>query len=160
MKEFTGHLDVPFDHEPAKVLAISCCDGRFVDAVEQLVADLEIPQHDLIAFPGGPAHLHQFASSFLEHQAISDAAGLMVKLHHIELVLLIAHEDCGYYKHRFGESDPERQQDDLRSAAEFLRSQHPNLRVALYYLRPDPAGGVTVESVPLAGAGGSENRPW
>lgn len=136
--------------EPAPVLVLSCCDGRFIDAVEQFLTDIGEPLHDLVAYPGGPANLPSLTAGFLEQQAVSESLDFMIKAHRTRLLLLIAHHDCAYYLRRYGASDRARQEQDLRAAAEEIRSRHGSVQVAMCYLQPLPAedgGGVVVERV-------------
>ena len=136
MSQDTHPISLPFRNDPARVLVLCCADGRYIDAVEVFLADLGEPWHDLVAFPGGPAHLNAFSSLLLEHQAIRDAVDFMLRAHRSKLLVLIAHHDCAYYKKRYGRCDFDRQVQDMKAAAEEVRARHPDLAIALYYLTP------------------------
>ncbi len=138
-------IEIPFDDVPPRVLVVSCCDGRFIDAVEELLYDLGTPLHDLLAYPGGPA---QLAGELRDQDpAVANALRFMKNAHGTELVVLVAHEDCGFYKHRFGVSDPEHQRQDLRLAAREVRDRY-SVATACYYLTRRP-GGVGADIVPF-----------
>jgi hypothetical protein len=143
-------IDVPFCPDPARVLVLCCCDGRFIDAVEQYLADVDMEMHDLVAFPGGPANLDPFSAPFLSQQAVSESLNFMIAAHATTHLFLIAHEDCAYYQKRHGRCDPERQKADLQTAARQVRSRHAGLEIRLCYLRPRPGReeGVTLETIP------------
>ena len=146
---------VPFRDVPARTLVVSCCDGRYIDAVEQLLADQGVPNHDLISYPGGPAHLDPFRS-YLEHQALSEALDFMVRAHRTERVVLIAHSDCAYYLSKHGTCEVSRQERDLQVAARQVQSRHEGVVVDLYYLSPLDEGRVSARQVPPA----SEESAW
>lgn len=132
---------VPFRDEPAGTIVVSCCDGRYIDAVEKLLEDRGVPNHDLITYPGGPAHLDPF-STFLEHQALSDALDFMVHAHKSRTIMLIAHKDCAFYKLKYGTCERARQERDLQVAARHVRGRHRGVDVLLCYLEPQNRGGV------------------
>jgi hypothetical protein len=73
-----------------------------------------------------------------------ESVSFLIKGHKIEHVVLIAHEACGYYKHRFPYESPEalvrRQLADLRGAGRWVRDQHGAIEVNAFYARPADRG--------------------
>lgn len=66
--------------------------------------------------------------TILEQLAIS------VRLHDIEQVVLMNHEECGAYG---SESTPENHARDLKKAKEVIMAKYPQLDVQTYYLHLD-----------------------
>ena len=103
-------------------LAVFCSDERFVAAtLEFLRRGLDMERCDLLVVAGGPAFIPQSEVPLLER------LDLLIKAHKIERVVLIAHDDCGYYKHRYPKLAPERlrqqQREDLLAALSALRQK-------------------------------------
>ena len=59
---------------------------------------------------------------------------ISVKLHHIQKVVLINHEDCGAY----GEAGTsQKHSEDLKTAKAKIKAIYPDLEVETYYLHLD-----------------------
>ena len=142
---------VPYDASHPHVLAIYCSDGRFTDAVEELASHLGHERLDTLTLPGGPGLLNRWSADYLESEVVSRAAHFLIQGHAIVEVLLLAHEGCGYYKHRHGAMGEqfiaEQQLKDLQEAASELRKAHPGLSVHTYMVRPD---GTRIHFEPLS----------
>ncbi len=71
-------------------------------------------------------------------------ASFLIRGHRIEHAVLIAHEDCGFYRSRGkGRTAQELEQSqiaDLSASARMLTRTHPGLRVSLFYARPREGG--------------------
>ena len=134
-KGFQSHT--AFRAEHPRALAMYCSDGRFTDAVEELLRSLGHDRLDTITLPGGPALLHPFSALIIDHEAVASAARFLIRGHALTHVVLIAHKECGYYKSRFAGEGSERierrQKDDLRAAREYLQGGHAGLKVDLFY---------------------------
>ena len=119
-------------------LAIYCSDGRFTQAVEELLAHLGHATLDTLTLPGGPALLSP-ATSYSEREAMTRAASFLIAGHKIRHVVLIAHAGCGYYRDRYAGESAEaierRQLADLAAAREALALSHPTVHVRTQYLR-------------------------
>jgi hypothetical protein len=131
----------PYDKKHPNALAIYCSDGRFTDAVEELVHGLGHPRLDVLSMPGGPALLDLGSASFSALEAMRTSASFLIRGHKIKHVTLIAHEGCGYYKERYRFETPEeivrQQKEDLKIAAQWLAGAHPDLAIALYFALPE-----------------------
>ncbi len=117
-------------------LMIRCSDHRLAHACETFVEDiLKVSDYDLVVVPGGP----QFLSA-LEYLPKFNWAGrrwmrFLVDEHEVKRVILISHEDCGWYRHLHGslQEHDARQQADLRRSAAHLKEIFPGLRVDAYF---------------------------
>ncbi len=129
-------------YEPGhpKALAIYCSDGRFTNAVEELLHHLGHPRLDTLTMPGGPALLNPWAASILDADQIQRASQFLIRAHSIDHVVLLSHETCGYYRQKLPGRPPEEirktQMNDLHIAARAVRGARPGIRVALYHATP------------------------
>ena len=124
--------------EESRVLVIYCSDSRYQPHFQEfLQRGLGIEQYALVAVPGGPQFL-----TLAEYLPKFGWAGwrwvkFMMRLDQPERVILIAHEDCQWYRHlRFGsEAAPirEKQLEDLRHVRLALLDRFGKDGVELYY---------------------------
>jgi hypothetical protein len=138
----------------ADVLVVHCSDHRFQAGFHEFLnLSLNLNEnYDLLAIPGGPQCL-----TLAEYLPKFSWAGwkwfrFLVEAHELKRMILIAHQDCGWYKqlpfHIFGSSDPrQRQVDDLRRVKQALAKDFPELRVELYYVGWDASDRLTVEAI-------------
>jgi hypothetical protein len=135
------HVKTPFDAKHPDALAMYCSDGRFTEAIEELLHGLGHARLDTLTIPGGPALLDLTSSSLGAVDVMREAATFLIRGHHIKRVVLLGHEGCGYYKNRFPYESPEsmrrRQLDDLRQAARWVRANHEAVSVAVYFATPE-----------------------
>ena len=143
------HAKTSFDARHPEALAIYCSDGRFTDAVEALVHELGHKRLDVLCMPGGPALLDLESASFSALETMRTGASFLIRGHATKHVILVAHEGCGYYKERYRFEKPDeivrQQREDLRTAAKWLLSAHPDLKLSLYFAKPE-AGKIAFES--------------
>jgi len=122
------HVWQPFRDEFSGNLAIFCSDERYVGATSEFLRHgLNLERCDLLVLPGGPAFIAE------------NNAGLMARVkfllrhHRIKRIVLVTHADCGHYKERERELEPEalqtRQCDEARSAASHLEEACPGVLV-------------------------------
>lgn len=132
---------VPFDAKHPHALAMYCSDGRFTDAIEELLHGLGHARLDTLTIPGGPALLDLTSSSLGAVEVMRSAATFLIRGHGITQVVLFGHEGCGYYKARYTYESPEamrrRQLHDLSQAASWVRGAHEALPVATYFATPE-----------------------
>lgn len=130
-----------FEKKHPDTLAVYCSDGRFTDAVEELVRSLGHPRLDVLCMPGGPALFDLGSASFSALEAMRTGASFLVRGHAIKHVVLITHEGCGYYKDRYRFETPEgivrQQHADLREAAAWVAGAHPDVTIATYFAKPE-----------------------
>ena len=132
---------LPFDAKHPHALAMYCSDGRFTEAIENLLRDLGHARLDTLTIPGGPALLDLTSSGLGAVDVMREAATFLIRGHGITQVVLLGHEGCGYYKSRYAYESPEamrrRQLQDLNRAARWVRGAHDALSVATYFATPD-----------------------
>jgi hypothetical protein len=131
--------DVAYDASHPDALALYCSDGRFTEAVEELLHSLGHARLDTLTMPGGPGLFNLWIAGTVDSTAVAGSAKFLIVAHQIKRVIVIAHEGCGYYRKHLGgrsTSDIKKQQeDDLRLAARTLESSRSGLRVDAYYAR-------------------------
>lgn len=126
--------------EPTQAVAVYCSDGRFAEHVRDFLDHrLGLARVDAVAAAGGPVRLLES-----DHEAnVFEDVKFLIDAHGLRRVVLIQHEDCGYYAHRLGlEGDAAhaRQMEDLHAAARRLRETTRVERMDLYFLRLTDAG--------------------
>lgn len=140
----------PFAAAYPSSLAVYCSDGRFTEAVEDLLKHLGHARLDTLTIPGGAGLLELTSASASAAETVRQSVGFLITAHHIDTVVLVAHAGCGYYKNRLPYDSPasleRRQLSDLRTAAKWLVGEHPKLRVHRYFARPSD-GHVAFEPV-------------
>jgi hypothetical protein len=128
-----------FDPTHPTALAVYCSDGRFTDAVEELLHSIGHPRLDTMTLPGGPALFELSTADFAALEAARTGAQFLVRGHDIKHVVLLAHEGCGYYRARNPGAEPaaiiQKQVTDLRSAAKWFQGALPQVEVSMYYAR-------------------------
>jgi len=116
-------------------LVVHCSDHRFRRAFEDFIEKtLGIGDYDRIAVPGGPQFL--VALDYLPKFAWvgNRWTKFLVEAHGTKRVVLIAHEDCGWYRHVLGShAEVEaRQHQDLDHARDQLLQALPGVAVETY----------------------------
>nr|WP_169302514.1 hypothetical protein [Ammonifex degensii] len=98
----------------------------------------------MVAVAGGPAFVAQ------EEVALTERLNLLLRAHRIHRIAIIAHDDCGYYKHRYPDASPDelrkRQREDLQAAANRLRQRGIQVRAFFAFVEN---GEVVFEEVPI-----------
>ena len=129
----------PYEAAHPSALALYCSDGRFTEAVEELLRSLGHARLDTLTMPGGPGLFDVWLAGMTDSAAVANAAKFLIEGHKIQRVIVIAHEGCGYYRRQLaGRPGPEvrqRQEDDLRVAARALSGVRGGLRVDAFYAR-------------------------
>jgi hypothetical protein len=132
-------MSASFDPRHPSALAVYCSDGRFTRAVEGLLRKLGHDRLDTMTLPGGPALLNPGPADLSEVFIFSRATRFLIEAHHITHAVLLAHENCGFYRARMNRLGEDRirkvQIEHLQVAGEKLAKQHPGLEVACYYAR-------------------------
>jgi len=133
---------LPFVKERVGAAAIYCSDGRYGEAMDEFLHDcLELPHYDRVAIPGGAAALAGHMLAMRERSALDRQLKFLVESHDLTRVVLIAHQDCGFYKHNVHPSKlrqtplEQLQFADLATVAAALRDFHRDLEVDAYFAR-------------------------
>jgi hypothetical protein len=133
--------ETTFDASYPDALAVYCSDGRFTGAVEELLRRLGHPRLDTLTIPGGPGLLNHKTSGYSDCDTFSRSAEFLIREHHIAIVVLLAHEGCGFYSRKFADLSADeirqRQLEDLLLARSELIATHPRLHVEAYMAVPD-----------------------
>lgn len=148
-----------YDDQRVRSFAIYCSDGRFGECYDEFLhGRLGLPHYDRLAIPGGAANLKvHLASHADENQddlisSIEGYARFLIEAHDLRRIVLIAHEDCGYYIHRFKDRLPDirgKQTQDLVRAARCLHGFADRLTIEAYYAGFDD-GHVRFDPVELS----------
>ena len=143
--------DVPFESERIGAAAIYCSDGRFGDQIDEFLhRGLGFPRYDRVAVPGGPASLADHMVAMRERAALERQVKFLIEAHELRRVVLIAHQDCAFYRLvRLRGSLEQQQVDDLARAEDRIRSFAPGVAVESYFALK-MAGRVWFEPVPAA----------
>lgn len=106
-------------------LVITCIDFRFQDFINKWIAqNLPVSSFDRVAFAG----------AVKDFETIQKQIEVSKRLHDIKEVVLVNHEDCGAY----GEAGtPEKHAQDLKSAAEKIKAEFPDINIKSFYLHLD-----------------------
>jgi carbonic anhydrase len=128
----------------AKALVLSCIDFRILEAERYFLSLQNLGnQYDLTALAGA-----SLALTGIPHQADADAfwdqLDLSYRLHHIQKMIILDHQDCGAFADKI---DPELSKDSKREIAvhtEYLsraywqiRDRYPQLNIELYFVTLD-----------------------
>ncbi len=120
-----------------KTLVVYCSDGRFARACDEFVEQtLKIAEYDVLAVPGGPQFLCALEYLPKLRWAGNRWLDYLIKGHGLERLVLISHEDCGWYRRLHGSHADQtaRQHDDLRRARADLLATLPHLHVEAYFV--------------------------
>ena len=105
-----------------QAIVIHCIDFRFQKALNEWLGRRFGPyDFDRVSLAGGVFDFY----TILKQVEISD------RLHKIQKVILINHEDCGAYG---AAGNPERHAADLREAERKIEALFPHLDVEIYYM--------------------------
>jgi hypothetical protein len=141
----------PFNVDRMPAAAIYCSDGRYGEQMDEFLhQSLRLPRYDRVAIPGGAAALAEHMHAYAEGSALKRQIRFLIESHELTRIVLIAHQDCGFYKHAWlaGRKLVDQQHADLQKAAEKLRSWHTDLQVDAFYAHKS-SGNVTFERWPL-----------
>ena len=103
-------------------VVVVCIDFRFQKYIRDwLKKNFKNKTYDLVGFAGATKEL----------DVVMKQIDISVRLHHVNGVILIHHEDCGAY----GEEDSyERHVKDLCKARKRVLFAYPQVKVGLYYI--------------------------
>jgi hypothetical protein len=145
----------PWSDQRPRALVVYCSDGRWHAQVEEFICAQDCQRADLYAVPGGPAAFNLWGASFDENRVAEQTLRFLREHHQLETVWLIAHQDCAYYRMRYGTFDPasttSRQFEDLERAREAIVRFGRPLQVHKVFALLD-AGRVVFRELP-AGSG-------
>jgi hypothetical protein len=130
---------LPFDNRGSGAAAIFCSDGRFAAQVNEFLQNgLGLKGYDRLAIAGGPACFAGHFAAYREEEGAVSHLKFLARLHGLNRLILISHEDCGFYHDflRLREMDLlDRMRVDLASAARRVRQETPQLKIEAYLAR-------------------------
>lgn len=137
------------------VLAIHCGDYRFQTAFHEFLSStLSLPSYDLMVIPGGPLTLAPIEPFPKYHWATWNWTRFFVEFHRLRRLILIQHQDCGFYKSMSthlnvpADSLRPRQEEDLRRIRQSLRRELPQLAVDTYFASWDSSDRISIDPIP------------
>jgi len=137
---------MPFDENRIRAAAVYCSDGRFGEHFDDFLHNaLKLPRYDRLAVPGGASCLAGHFLAHREEEGMIEQLRFLIKVHGIERVVLVAHQDCAFYLERLRVSPFQldvRQCEDMRTAAARVRSFAPGLRVDSFFARKHEGGTI------------------
>jgi len=144
---------VKYSADRIQAAAVYCSDGRFGDQFDELMhTALGLPRYDRLAVPGGAACLARHFAIYREEDGVSEQLRFLVKVHQLERVVLIAHQNCAFYTQRLQISPlhlETQQHEDMQKAVERVRSIGPNLRIEAFFARKKSNGTIHFEVVEI-----------
>ena len=148
-------LTSKLNRKEATALVIHCGDYRFQAAFHEFLnRSLHLETYDLMVIPGGPLTLTPLDPFPKYHWAGWNWLRFFVEQHKLTRLILIQHQDCGFYKAMSAhlnaplESLRERQEQDLRRARDQVARELPHLAVDTYYAGWDFSDRVLIERAP------------
>jgi hypothetical protein len=140
-----------FDENRIRAAAVYCSDGRFGEHFDDFLHNaLTLPRYDRLAVPGGAACLAGHFLAYREEEGLAEQLRFLIKVHGLERVVLIAHQDCAFYTERLHVTPcrlETQQQEDMQAAAERLRSFSRSLAVDAFFARKQADGAIRFESL-------------
>ncbi|MBW4668488.1 MAG: carbonic anhydrase [Cyanomargarita calcarea GSE-NOS-MK-12-04C] len=124
----------------AKTLVLSCIDFRFLTAERNFLRIKNLrDEYDWTALAGASLAVTGFPHLY-DAEAFWDQLDLSYRLHHINKVIVLDHQDCGAYAIMIDPNlskDPERElqvhTDYLNRAYWSIRNRYPDIKVELYF---------------------------
>ncbi|MBD2388388.1 carbonic anhydrase [Cylindrospermum sp. FACHB-282] len=123
----------------AKALVLSCIDFRFMTAERRFLAKKHLgEEYDWTALAGASLALSGFPHPS-DAEAFWDQLEISYKLHHINKVIILDHQDCGAYAMMIDANLSKNPQQELQVHSDYLnrayrsiKQRYPNLEVELY----------------------------
>jgi hypothetical protein len=146
---------IPFETERVGAAAVYCSDGRYGEQMDDFLHNgLGLPHYDRVAIPGGAACMAGHMLAMRERSALERQLRFLVEAHELSRIVLIAHQDCGCYKHNVHPHKLKQkpleahQAHDLAAAAQLMRGWRHHVHVDAYFARK-ANGKVQFEPVPV-----------
>jgi hypothetical protein len=140
-----------FDANRVGAAAIYCCDGRYGDHFDEFLhKGLNLPRYDRLALPGGAACLAGHFLAFKEEEALVEELRFLIKAHGLSRIVLIAHQDCGFYSGRLhlpAAQVENQQREDLQAAVRRIKSLSHELAIETFFARIHSDGTVRFEKL-------------
>jgi hypothetical protein len=130
---------LPFDAQASGAAAVFCSDGRFAGQINDFLQNgLGLYGYDRLVLAGGPACFAGHFAAYREEEGAISHLKFLARLHGLTRLILISHEDCGFYRDflRVREMDLlDRMRLDLARATLRATVAAPQLKVEAYLAR-------------------------
>ena len=129
------------ENHSAQALVLSCSDFRFLKSELSFLAEKYLGnQYDWTALAGASLALAEFPHP-ADTVAFWDQLDLSYRLHHINKVIILDHQDCGAYASiidwdlsEYPERELQVHADYLNQAYWAIRDRYPDLSIELYFV--------------------------
>jgi carbonic anhydrase len=127
-----------------KALVLTCIDFRFVDFEQNFLKSQNLDhEYDWLSLAGASLALADFPSH-ADTETFWEQLELSYKLHSIEKIIILDHQDCGAYGSKFDAQLSKNPIEEikihrqyLQKAYETIKQNYPNLNVELYFVHLD-----------------------
>ena len=138
-----------------EILAIHCSDHRIQAGMREFLDEgLGLrSNYDSLVVPGGPQCLVAVQELPKFSWASRKWGRMLIEAHSLKRLLLIAHQDCGWYQW-LEQWQPthgavrQKQEADLRAASRAALEIHSGLAVDLFFAGWNDGGTISVEALP------------
>ncbi len=120
-----------------EAVVLSCIDFRFwKETMEFVENELNIKSFDFPSLPGAAKMINESVDGDAADQCID----VPVRLHHVQKIIIVNHEDCGAYggSAKFGKDREEEQEfhtRELNKAKKKLSLKYPDKEIILVYAK-------------------------
>ena len=143
--------DYPYDSERINAAAVYCSDGRWGEQFDDLLHNtLNLPRYDRLSVPGGAACLATHFATYREEEGVMEQLRFLIDTHALQRVVLIAHQNCGFYTKRLQISPLQvesRQREDLKKAIRRVQRLKRNLQTDAFFARLNHKSQIQFESI-------------
>jgi hypothetical protein len=130
---------LPLQASGCGAAVVFCSDGRFADQVNDFLQNgLGLYGYDRLALAGGAGCFAGHFAAYREEEGAVSHLQFLARLHGLTRLILISHEDCGFYRDflRVREMDLlQRMRMDLISAVRRVDAATPQLKTEAYLAR-------------------------
>jgi hypothetical protein len=125
-----------------KALVLSCIDYRILEAERYFLSLQNLGgQYDWAALAGASLALSGMPHQY-DAEAFWDQLDISSRLHHIQKVIILDHEDCSVYQYKIDPSLTNNPELELTTHTEYLsraywaiRDRYPDLNIELYFVK-------------------------
>ena len=125
-----------------KALVLSCIDYRILEAERYFLSLQNLGgQYDWTALAGASLALSGMPHQY-DAEAFWDQLDISSRLHHIQKVIILDHEDCDVYRYKIDPSLTSNPELELTTHTEYLsraywaiRDRYPDLNIELYFVK-------------------------
>ncbi len=148
------HFDSPRERYRCDAAIVWCFDNRFQLGFAKYLKRIGVVNADPIKIAGGAKSLASPGNS-TDREFVLDQIRTSIRLHDTQLAILMLHSDCGAYGGLDGfggdpQLEAQRQEEELRRAAEVVRQAIPEIDVRAYFVDFDGVWEVALEPQALS----------